>query len=79
MQNTDINGLIASLTAGIQVNPTAEQYYSRGKLYWKAGKRGEAMTDFNAAIALDPNSPAAAYLAMANDIMDFYNTDLYNP
>lgn len=57
----------------------AELLYRRGKLYWKAGMRAEAITDFNGAVALDAQSPAAAYLAMVSDIMDFYNTDLYNP
>ena len=51
----------------------------RGKLYWKCGRRAEAITDFNSAVALDPQSPAGAYLDMTTDIMDFYNTDLYNP
>lgn len=54
-------------------------FYRRGKLYWKAGQRAEAITDFNSAVAIDPKSPALAYLLMVNDIMDFYNTDLYNP
>lgn len=54
-------------------------FYERGKLYWKTGKRAEAITDFNAAILINPHSPAADYLNMVNEIMDFYNTDLYNP
>ena len=56
-----------------------ELYYRRGKLYWKMGKRAESLTDFNTAIAINPESPASEYLKMLNDIMDFYNTDLYNP
>lgn len=58
-------------------NDTA--YYERGKLYWKKGMRAEAITDFNSAIAINPQSPAVDYLKMINEIMDFYNTDLYNP
>lgn len=54
-------------------------FYERGKLYWKTGKRAEAITDFNAAILINPHSPATDYLNMVNEIMDFYNTDLYNP
>lgn len=76
----DIKKQIADLTARIeQDGPTADLYYRRGKLGWRLGDRAAAMTDFNRALALDPTSPAAAYLAMADDIMDFYNTDLYNP
>ncbi|MDO4318957.1 MAG: tetratricopeptide repeat protein [Bacteroidales bacterium] len=57
----------------------ADLYYNRGLLYWRLGKRGDAMSDYNRAVALDPASPAAQALTMAQDIMDFYNTDLYNP
>ena len=80
MQNPELESRIKDLSGAIDAGrPTAELHYRRGKLYWKAGKRAEAMTDFNAAVALDPFSPAAVYLKMACDIMDFYNTDLYNP
>ena len=54
-------------------------YFERGKLRWKLGRKAEAMTDYNIALSLDPHSSAKSYLDMANDIMDFYNTDLYNP
>ena len=37
------------------------------------------MSDYNHAVALDPQSPAAEALKLCNEIMDFYNTDLYNP
>lgn len=62
-----------------QTSDCSALYFERGKLQWKLGRKAEAMTDYNIALSLDPNSPAKAYLDMANDIMDFYNTDLYNP
>lgn len=57
----------------------ASLYYERGRLYWRIGDRGAAMSDYAAAVHLDPDSPAATALKMASDIMDFYNKDLYNP
>lgn len=75
----EISGQIKNLTIQIDTTPTSEKYFERGKLYWKAGEKGAAITDFNRALDLDPESPAKAYLEMANEIMDFYNTDLYNP
>lgn len=57
----------------------ADAYFQRGKLYWKAGRRGEAMSDYARAEELDPGSPAAEALAQARAIMQFYNKDLYNP
>lgn len=76
----NIESEIKDLTEKIAQNPEDDElYYERGKLYWKSGKRAEAITDFNAAILINPNSPPAEYLNMVNEIMDFYNTDLYNP
>lgn len=77
---TDIDAKVAEISALILKNPSsADLYFQRGKLHWKAGRKAEAMTDFNTALSIDPASPAKAYLDMANEIMDFYNTDLYNP
>lgn len=71
---------IENLSQQIAKNPdNASLLFERGKLYWKNGRKAAAMTDFNAAITLDPQSNARQWLEMANDIMDFYNSDLYNP
>ena len=75
----DIAQQIDKLTLEIEATPTADLYFRRGKLYWKSGDKPQAITDFNHAVQLDCESPAAVYLAMSTDIMDFYNTDLYNP
>ena len=75
-----IQAEIDFLTLQINGNPRNDDlYFRRGKLYWRLDNRGAAITDFNTAISLNPNSSAKAYLKMANDILDFYNTDLYNP
>lgn len=57
----------------------ADLYYRRGRAYWKLGDKGRAMSDYSHAAALDPSSPAAEALDLCRSIMDFYNTDLYNP
>lgn len=57
----------------------ALRHYRLGRTLWQQGRRGEAMTEYNLSISIDPASPAAAALDMANDIMDFFNHDLYNP
>lgn len=76
----NIQSEIDALTLRIRMMPNlAANYYERGKLYWKLGDRAAAITDFNTAVSLDPSSPAVGYLRMANDILDFYNHDLYNP
>lgn len=57
----------------------AREHFEKGRKLWQDGKRGEAMTEYNIAISLDPDSPAATALEMANRIMDFYDKDRYNP
>ncbi len=79
---TDNNILdeIAALTARIECNPNDDEaYFQRGKLYWKIGQTGAAMSDYEAAALINSDSPATEALRMSRDIMNFYNTDLYNP
>lgn len=56
-----------------------EVLYMRGKLAWRRGDMRRAVTDFNAALALNPDSPARVALDQATSVLNFYNTDLYNP
>ncbi len=77
---TEIEKEIAALTARIDARGAdADALYHRGMLYWKLGRRGAAMSDYAAAAAIDPASPAAAALEQARSIMDFYDRNLYNP
>ena len=76
---SQIKRLDALIAAGGDDKTMASHYYERGLLHWRLGKRGDAMSDYNRAVDLDPTSPAVQALSMAQDIMDYYNTDLYNP
>ena len=76
----DIAARIAQLDDEIKSDSkNSSLFFARGKLHWKLGNRGAAMSDFATAVNLDPGSPAKEYLDMTRDIMDYYNTDLYNP
>ena len=57
----------------------AHLYYLRGKALWRLDKRGAAISDYEHATALDPDSEAAPALTMAREIMDFFNPDMFNP
>lgn len=57
----------------------ARQHFERGRELWKQGLRAEAMTEYNTALSIDPDSPAAVALDMARNIMDFYDKQRYNP
>lgn len=51
----------------------------RGLRHWADGNRSAAINDYLAAIAINPKSRAVAALNAANEILDYYNKDLYNP
>ena len=68
------------LDRAIAAGPTPELYMKRGRLLCRLQRHAAAMADYERATALaGPDSPAAAALAMAREVMDFYNKDLYNP
>lgn len=71
---------IEELTAYIEIHPQEEEaYIVRGMKHWGAGKRALAIRDYLAAIRLNPDSRAREALRAANSILDYRNTDLYNP
>lgn len=52
----------------------------RGMRHFGAGKRSAAIGDYLAALRIDPaNNRARQALDHANEILDFYNKDLFNP
>lgn len=58
---------------------TAEEYYQLGNEFRKKGNWQEALNNYMEAIDLDPNSPAVEAKKMLDDILNYYNKDMYNP
>ena len=59
-------------------SPTAEAYYLLGNDYRKKGDWQGALNNYQEAITLDPESPAADARKMVMDILNFYNKDMFN-
>lgn len=71
---------IEILNVHIEAHPDDEVALTmRGIKYWGAGKRALAINDYLAAIRINPESNAREALKAANEILDYRNTDLYNP
>lgn len=71
---------IDELTIAIAQSPDSEELYlQRGKLYWQLRDIPHAFADYDAALRLNPKSPARELKAMAQDILAFYNKEMYNP
>ena len=53
-------------------------FYLLGNAWRKKGNWQMAMNNYLEAVSLNPESPAASALDIANEILDFYNKDMYN-
>ena len=53
-------------------------YYLLGNAWRKKGNWQMAMNNYLEAVHINPESPAARALDIANEILDFYNKDMYN-
>lgn len=60
-------------------NVMAEVYYLRGNAYRQKGDWKMALDSFLESIELNPDGPAVESYHAAQQILDFYHKDYYNP
>lgn len=71
---------ISLLTEFLKENPDNDEALTmRGMKHWGLGNRSEAINDYLEAIRINPDSKATLALKATNEILDYYNKDLYNP
>ena len=71
---------IEALATMIEENANDDElYFLRGNAYRKHNNWRNAMSDYCRATEINPESPAAEAYRAAEEILNFYNTDLYNP
>lgn len=71
---------LKALTGYVDAHPgDDEALTARGMQHWSMGDRASAINDYLAAIKLNPESKAKMALKATNDILDYYNKDLFNP
>lgn len=71
---------IELLDAYLAAHPDSDEaLYLRGRAHRKAGRTREALNDYLASAALNPDGPAARAYRMEIEILDFYDHNLYNP
>lgn len=79
-QLMDADKAIAEITEYLKVNPRdTDALTLRGMKNFGAGNRATAINDYLAALEIDPDCSAKLALQSANEILDYYNKDLYNP
>ena len=70
-------GLLGAFISSSPV-PSDRAYYLLGNAYRKKGDWQGAINNYLEAMAINPESPARNAYRIANDILDFYNKDMYN-
>ncbi len=72
---------IDALSGVINLNAStdSETFYLLGNAYRKKGDWQQAINNYLEAVERDPESPAAEAHAMLMSILNFRNTELYNP
>lgn len=63
----------------VDTHAQAVELYHQGRNAWQHGDRAAAITAYERSAALDPEGPGATALEMTRDIMDFYDTNQFNP
>lgn len=53
-------------------------YYLKGNIFRKKQDWQNAINNYSQAVEINPASPASDARAMCIEILDFYNTDMYN-
>lgn len=80
IENLDATPAIEILDTYISEHPKSDEALTlRGMRYWSQGRRALAINDYLAALKINPHSRAGSALAAANNILSYYNKDLYNP
>lgn len=64
---------------GVKDADKAQAYYLMGNAYRQLNDFRRAMGCYLEAVELDPESPAAAAYEAAQQVLGFYDHDLYNP
>lgn len=75
-----VEDAVTSLSELIANNADDDQaHYLLGNAYAALGNWGKALTSYCRAMEINPDSPAAEAYRRAQEILDFYCHDLYNP
>lgn len=67
------------VTTGGERAVMAQAYYLRGNAYRQQGNMRQALNSYLEAMDLDPDGPAAQAYRTIQEILNFYDHDLYNP
>ena len=80
LDGNDVEMAINALSEYINNNPTSDEaYFMRGNAYRRLNDWKNAINNYCEAMSINPDSPATEAYNAIQEILGFYNTDLYNP
>lgn len=80
MQKSDIEDITSQIEQAAQGDQLSELYYLRGRLNYQHNNFGQALNDLRRSLEIDPTNTAAQELiVIIESILEFHNSDLYNP
>ncbi|MFI3240281.1 MAG: tetratricopeptide repeat protein [Bacteroidales bacterium] len=80
INSDNIEDAISALNNYITENPKSDEaYYLLGNMYRKSNDWRNAIRNYCEAMELNPNSQAKDAYEACIEILNFYNTDLFNP
>lgn len=79
-QSAQVIAEVDAMTVGeVGADVIAQAYYLRGNAYRQQGNMRMAMNSYLEAMELQPDGPAAQAYRTIQEILNFYDHDLYNP
>ena len=80
IEKNELEEALIQLNAAIDVDKSDDELFiMRGNIYRKQNQWKQSLDDYCSAVEINPSSPAAFAYDAVQQILEFYNKDMYNP
>lgn len=80
IEKNELEEALIQLDAAIEIDRGDDELlFLRGNVYRKQNQWKQSLDDYCSAVEINPSSPAAFAYDAVQQILEFYNKDMYNP
>lgn len=80
IEKNELEEALIQLNAALESNMDDDElFFMRGNVYRKQNQWKQSLDDYCSAVEINPSSPAAFAYDAVQQILEFYNKDMYNP
>lgn len=80
IEKNELEEALVQLNAALESNMDDDElFFMRGNIYRKQNQWKQSLDDYCSAVEINPSSPAAFAYDAVQQILEFYNKDMYNP